>query len=331
MVEIVHALPTIVYGPLANVHEERRVALFTTAQAWDALSGTLSLPIVCRAEPANAALSTFEALSAAIPNSVEVLYAVGGGLVFDAAKMAATRRHLPLIGVPTALSADALLTSASGFRRDRCVFYLDTNAPCRLYVDWQIIRCAPVWIRAAGICDVLSIATGLWDWMSAEQSGKLPVEQSASPFAIRLSRDILDEAIAIAGSAGRGEISGLEQLLVLLGLEVQLCNFIGHARPEEGSEHYFAYSVENLVGHGLPHGDLVGPGIIAMAAAQGQDIDPLRSALTAAGVRLDRIPRKAAQATLAQLASYSREHNLPFGIAHELDEAKIHAALDTLW
>ncbi|MFQ5435295.1 MAG: hypothetical protein ACE5FD_10510 [Anaerolineae bacterium] len=41
-------------------------------------------------------------------------------------------------------------------------------------------------------------------------------------------------------------------------MEVQLCNQIGHARPEEGSEHYFAYAVENVMGKGLPHGDLVG-------------------------------------------------------------------------
>ena len=71
--------------------------------------------------------------------------------------------------------------------------------------------------------------------------------------------------------AGRGDHDGLKTLCDCLAMEIQLCNQIGCAGSEEGSEHYFAYAVENEMGHGLPHDDLVGPAILLIAKLQGQD------------------------------------------------------------
>jgi glycerol-1-phosphate dehydrogenase [NAD(P)+] len=113
----------------------------------------------------------------------------------------------------------------------------------------------------------------------------------------------------------------LKTLYDCLALEVQLCNQLGHARPEEGSEHYFAYCVENRTGPGWPHGDLVGPGIILMAGLQGQDASPLEAALKACHIPLERIPPGIVQQTLHALPTYVREHNLAYGIAHELESA----------
>jgi glycerol-1-phosphate dehydrogenase [NAD(P)+] len=100
---------------------------------------------------------------------------------------------------------------------------------------------------------------------------------------------------------------------------VQLCNQVGHARPEEGSEHYFAYQAENLLGHGLPHGDLVGPGIMIMAELQGQPLEPLKAALQACHIPLDRIPSEVVRQVNQSLPDYARRHGLAYGIAHELD------------
>jgi len=102
-------------------------------------------------------------------------------------------------------------------------------------------------------------------------------------------------------------------------LEVQLCNQVGHSRPEEGSEHYFAYAVENEMGHGLPHGDLVGPAILLFAQLQGQDTAKLEKALKACNVPLNNIPQDTIDRTLKILPEYSRRHNLSFGIAHKLE------------
>ncbi len=101
-------------------------------------------------------------------------------------------------------------------------------------------------------------------------------------------------------------------------MEVQLCNQVGHARPEEGSEHYFAYAVENEMGHGLPHGDLVGPGILLMAGLQGQNTSRLEKALKACHIPLNNIPQEMVERTLKILPAYCERHNLSFGLTHTL-------------
>jgi len=140
-----------------------------------------------------------------------------------------------------------------------------------------------------------------------------------------IADSILQEAIDCAETAGKGDEKGLKRLLDCLLLQAQLCNQIGHARPEEGSEHYFAYLAENLVSGGRSHGELVGPGILIMAKLQGQDISSLKRALNACHVPLANLSEEVIHKILTDLPRYVQTHNLPFGIAHRLSELnKVH-------
>ena len=265
-------------------------------------------------------MAHWDALQDSIKNpESEVIYAVGGGLVADAGKYLAVELDLPLIVLPTALSVDAFLTAASGFRRDGCVYYIETKPPETLILDLDVIATAPNWIRAAGITDVISIATGAWDWKFSHERGKNPPGMEFIPWVYENAQSILKGVLDCAEAAGRGDKDGLKTLYDCLAMEVQLCNQIGHARPEEGSEHYFAYSVENLVGYGLPHGDLVGPGIMIMSKLQGQDSGTLEAALKACQIPLENIPPDIVVRTLADLPAYCQKHGLAFGLAHTLE------------
>ncbi|UCH27492.1 MAG: iron-containing alcohol dehydrogenase [Trueperaceae bacterium] len=311
-------VPKIEYGPLSLVEEERSVALLYSRQAWEALAGKLRISISWQAEVLDATEAHWLDLARDLRG--EVVYAVGGGLAVDAAKYVASRQQLPLVSVPTALSVDAFLTWASGVRRAGCVTYLETKPPDLLWVDFEVLAEAPASIRAAGICDVLSIATGSWDWRFAEERNENLPSTRYLPYVDQVAQGILQGVLDCAEAAGHGDHDGLKQLLDCLVLEVQLCNAIGHSRPEEGSEHYFAYSVENIMGKGLPHGDLVGPGLILMAGLQGQDVGPLKRALKACHIPLTNIPQTVIDTTLKQLPAYAREHGLAFGLAHVLDQ-----------
>jgi glycerol-1-phosphate dehydrogenase [NAD(P)+] len=311
------SVPRMTFTPLAELQEERAVALVTGEPAWEAVADRLRLPVAWRAAPQGASLDHWEALSAGFRG--EVVYAVGGGLAADMGKYLAARRGLPLICVPTALSVDAFFTWASGVRQRGCVSYVETKPPDRLVIDWTVLGAAPPPIRAAGICDVLSIATGSWDWRYAESKGRNPPGMAYVPWVDRAAAAILEGALDCAEAAGRGDRDGLKGLLDCLVMEVQLCNQIEHSRPEEGSEHYFAYAMENEMGKGLPHGDLVGPGILLMAERQGQDPVPLRRALEACHIPLESIPESVVKRTLCALPGYVRHHGLPYGIAHELE------------
>lgn len=309
-------LPIIEYRPFSTIEEKRDVAVVMSEPAWTAVSSQLNLPIISIVEATEATLAHWDTLAANLHG--DVIYAVGGGLAVDAAKQIAVQQNKPLVSLPTVLSVDAFLTWASGYRQDGCVRYVETKPPDKVIVDLDVLAAAPVSIRAAGICDVLSIATGAWDWQFADEQGQNPAGMEFIPYVCSAAQAILQGALDCAEAAGRGDATGLKQLFDCLALEVQLCNQIGHSRPEEGSEHYFAYAVENVMGKGLPHGDLVGPGILLMAERQGQETAVLRRALNACQIPLNNIPTDVITTTLQQLPTYVRRHQLPFGIAHTL-------------
>jgi glycerol-1-phosphate dehydrogenase [NAD(P)+] len=253
----------------------------------------------------------------------DVVYAVGGGLAVDAAKYVAVKKQLPLVSIPTAISVDAFLTWASGYREDGCVKYIETKPPDEVYVDYEVIANGPPTIQVAGITDVMSIATGRWDWKHAHDKGRNPKGMEYDPNVDAMAKTILDAVMAAADSMGKLEPAGIKRLVECLAMEVQLCNFIGHSRPEEGSEHYFAYAAEEVLGKGLPHGDLVGPGIVIMAALQGQDTGPLVDAMNKCRVPLNNISEKTIREILGGLPDYGRKHDFPLGIAHDLTSAQI--------
>ncbi len=317
-------LPLIDFIALDEIEEDTPVAVVTTEGAWDSVAEDLEqLDIFWRENVKQATVQHYATLTARLGQAAAdrdpfMIYAVGGGLAVDAAKYVANALSVPHTCLPTALSSDAFLTCASGVRHRGCVAYIETRPPDRLFVDLDVLAVAPEPLRAAGICDVLSIATGLWDWELAAEKEMNPEGMELIPWVADAAQAILDGALECAQAAGVGDEEGLKQLLDCLALEVQLCNQIGHSRPEEGSEHYFAYSVENLLGPGWSHGSLVGPGILLMAEFQGQDTRELERALRDCHIPLEAIPEDVLGSTLVGLPAYVREHNLPYGIAHEL-------------
>ena len=322
-------IPELEYRPLSDIQDQRDVALVFSRAAREAVARPLTrLNVVSSVEPQTATEAEWQQLAAACVG--EVVYSVGGGLATDAAKYIAAQRELPLVCIPTALSVDAFFTWASGVRVAGCVTYIATKPPDLVVIDAAVIAAAPPSVRAAGIGDVLSIATGSWDWRYAHERGANPVDAPYDAGADRIAAALLSEAMECAPAAGAGDEAGLRQLVDCLVPEVQLCNLIGHSRPEEGSEHYFAYAVESVLGHGLPHGDLVGPGILMMAGVQGQDVAPLREALVACHTPLDTIARDIVERTLRDLPRYCREHGLPHGIAHDLTRDMIERAVAAL-
>jgi glycerol-1-phosphate dehydrogenase [NAD(P)+] len=314
-------LPKIDILPLAEIEDKRPALVVTSAPAWNAVKENLcGVNIAMQIEVTEANITHWDSLFEQITalQNYEIIYAVGGGLAADAAKYFAVKLNLPLVVLPTALSVDAFLTGASGIRRDGCVYYIETKPPENLVIDFDVIAKAPASIRAAGITDVMSIATGCWDWKFAHEHGKNPPGMEFIPWVYDNAQSILSGVLDCAEAAGRGDKDGLKTLFDCLCMEVQLCNQVGHARPEEGSEHYFAYAVENHMEHGLPHGDLVGPGILIMARLQGQDTFPLEKALKACNIPLNNILQGVIDETLQTLPAYCERNFLAFGIAHTL-------------
>jgi glycerol-1-phosphate dehydrogenase [NAD(P)+] len=314
-------LPRIEIREISSVKEERPTALLTGRKSWDAVGSMLDLPLVVQAEPHTAERGFLESLADGLPPQVEVVYGVGGGLACDVAKFIGRRRGLPVTLIPTALSVDGFFTPIVAVREAGTVGYETTGAADRIIIDWEVIRSAPFNLRGTGIVEILSIVTGLLDWRYATERNKNTPETRFQPWAASLAAGIAQQAFKIAKDVGDGKVEALRQLLDLICLEVQLTNQLGHTRPQEGSEQYFAYAIEPRVARnrGVPYADLVGPGILISAALHGQDINPLRATLASAGIRLGELSPNNIYETLMRLPQYVKMHNLPYSILHEVD------------
>ena len=314
----IHTLPEIQLIPFSEIHEQRPILLITSTPAWNAVKDKLHLTIDTQPEPMQATTPHWDSFINPRPALSEVVYAVGGGLVADAGKYMAFMLGLPLVVLPTALSVDAFFTAVAGIREQGMVRYIEARPPDQVIIDFDVIADAPPQIRAAGITDVLSILTASRDWQFAHQKGLNPAGMEFIPWVYENAQSILRGVIDCAEAAGKGDHTGLKQLLDCLCMEVQLTNQLGHARPEQGSEHYFAFCAEQFVGPAWPHADLLGPGILHMARLQGQDTRAVEGAMRACQIPLDHISPEVVDKTLQALPEYCTNHELPFGIAHTL-------------
>lgn len=319
----IYGLPQIEIRALGTVQESRPVALLTGRESWNVVSTAFNeLPLVVQAEPLNAERAYLDSLADSLPQQVEVIYGVGGGLVCDVAKYIGWRRKLPVTLIPTALSVDGFFTPIVAVRENGSVNYADTGPAARVFIDWEIIRSAPPDIRGTGIVEILSIVTGLLDWrLAAERGRNLPAHRF-QPWAAAIAATIAQQAFKIAKGVGAGRVESLQELLDLICMEVQLTNQLGHTRPQEGAEQYFAYAIEPKVtrgGRGIPYSDLVGPGILIAAALHGQDVAPIRETISNAGARLGQLRPDDILSTLRTLPEFVKDHNLPYSILNEID------------
>jgi len=312
-------IPEIQLIPLTEVHEPWPVLLVTNQADWEAVRGKLRLPVVSKIEPLAANLEHWETLMELLGSlHAEVVYAVGNSLAMDTAKYLAVEYRLPLVCIPTALETDAFLTHTVNIQRDGCVRALMAAPAQRTVVDFKTISKAPAVRRAGGLSNVLALATAARDWKLAEERGKNPPGKGFIKHLYDQSRVILKSATECAPAAGRGDPDGLKQLLDCLCLEVQLRNQAGHDRLARGSEHYFAYTAQNLPGIGLEWREMVGQGILLAAEWQGQDRQHLEEALLAGGIRLNHLRAAEIERIKKSLPGYCRRHKLDYGIAYEI-------------
>ncbi|MEL6151811.1 MAG: iron-containing alcohol dehydrogenase [Chloroflexota bacterium] len=315
----VYPLPRIEVRPLTELTESRPVALVTGRKSWEAVRHKLRLPIVVQAEPHASTLTYLDSLADSIPPEVEVVYGVGGGLVSDVAKYVGWKKDLPVTMVPTALSVDGFFTALVAARQGKVVKYVTTGPAERLVIDWDVIRDAPQRVRGAAILELLTMVSGLKDWQYAAEQNKNSADTRFQPWAASVAAGIAQQAFRIAEGVGEGRVESLRSLLDLVSMEVQLTNQLGHNRPQEGSEQYFAYAIEPKLASAdpVPYADMVGPGILLSTALHDAYSPSIRETLLSVGVRLDRLPPELIKETLLELPSYVWQHDLPFTILHD--------------
>jgi glycerol-1-phosphate dehydrogenase [NAD(P)+] len=238
------------------------------------------------------------------------VYGLGGGQVIDVAKYVGARRGCKVVAIPTIISVDAFLVGDSALRAGGRVIYVATKKPDEIIIEPEIVLSAPPRMNSAGWGDVLSIITAVWDWRAA-------YEDTGEPF----DEDLARQALALTERAAPVDSEeSLAGLVAALRAEVELCEKWGSARPEEGSEHFFAYTLENRLPQERKylHGELVGLGISLMARWQGQDVEHVTGLMDRAGLlwRADEIgvPEQAIATALRELPRRARQLGYAYSV-----------------
>ena len=257
-----------------------------------------------------------ESLLADEPDSATVV-GFGGGSALDTAKFIAWRTGKRLIQIPTITSVDAAFTDAVGVREAGKVRYVGQVLAERVILDVGLIRSAPARLNRAGIGDVLSCHTGLWDWRLAAAQGHGPPwhDEAATlgtTLLVELS-EVIDEVAAVTPTAVRWLASAYRRIGAM-------CHRIGHSHFEEGSEHYLGYAYEHLSGAHPLHGELIGLGVLVMSTVQGNEPGRVRELLVRSGMRCHPadigVSREHFRAAILSLGDYVERERLGYSIVN---------------
>lgn len=245
----------------------------------------------------------------ALPD-VETVVGLGGGSSMDVAKYVAWKRRLRLVLIPSIVSVDACVTRSVAVREEGRVRYVGDVRADRLLVDFELVAAAPARLNRAGAGDILSIHTALFDWQLAHERYGERYDRDVADRAARL----IDELARRAPEVRAVSPAGVRTLVELFRAETALCEAFGNARPEEGSEHFFAYHAEQATGRHFVHGEIVSLGILLMSRLQGNGPDRVRDLLEALGIRYRPyelgLGREELRTILSGLGRYCRAESL---------------------
>lgn len=204
-----------------------------------------------------------EAMEQALPQ-VSLVVGLGGGVAQDAAKYVGWRRHLPVDEFVSITSVDASVTKSIAARAGGNVTYIGYIVPRNVYMDYPLIQSAPARLNRSGVGDILCSHVALCDWKLAhEHTGEAYDPGAVSEMRSWLER-IEREAEEIREVTGKGI-----RLVMEAFAEISIiCRRFGSSRPQEGSDHAFAYNAEFQTGKQFLHGELVALGAWVLANLQ---------------------------------------------------------------
>jgi glycerol-1-phosphate dehydrogenase [NAD(P)+] len=254
----------------------------------------------------------------------DTIVGIGGGMALDLAKYVAWKRGQEPVLAPSIASVDACVTNSIAVRDENKVRYIGFVVPRAVLSDFGLMQSAPPGLNRAGVGDLLSIHTGRWDWELAGQSGEVAYDPEIGRAAARIVADLDGMAEEIM----RVSETALQWLIESYAKENELCLQAGHSRPEEGSEHFFAYNLERLTRRSFVHGELVCLGVVLMSRLQGNEPERAEELVRRCGARYHPrglgLSRREVEEGLLSLAEFCRREKLFHSI---IDERPLDAVL----
>jgi len=312
-------------GLIPTVTDTKRKFIIVTAKdVWSLVKEKVTSSPLKVIFVSDANKATLERLERQTPKC-ELVCGVGGGVAMDGAKYLALKRQASLIQVPTIISNDAWISDPIGLREDHKIKYMGHVFPEKIVIDFDIIRKAPKRLNRYGACDILSVHTALFDWELATNRN----QESRPAYNVKMGKKA--KCLLSSLSGRKYEIYnvteiGIRTLVDLYIRSIRLGQKLGSYRPQEGSEHFFAYNAEYVTKRQYMHGALLGLGIFVMSYLQNNNFEEVVSLMEDIGLEYQPIhfgfTRDDLGETLTSLREFCRQENLPYTI---IDEAEINS------
>lgn len=214
----------------------------------------------------------------------DAVIAAGGGKTIDVAKLVCEQVDLPLLVVPTQLTADGIASPVSVVRaHSGSIESRRARLPIGVVVDLEVVARAPVESARAGLGDLLANACAVRDWRRAEDAGVEAVDDFAALLA-EAGGDLVRASDVTSLAGGGPNADFLHRLLyglVLSGLAMEIA---GSSRPCSGSEHLVSHAIDRLYPQTARHGEQVAFGTLVCSHLQGEDWRAVRQLMLSSGM-----------------------------------------------
>jgi len=201
-----------------------------------------------------------------LPNSVNVIVAVGGGKVIDYCKYLGFILQLPVVSVATAISNDAMASPGASLTVNGVRRSLKARIPYGVIIDTNVIKNSPVKFTYSGIGDLISKYSAIYDWkLSYKSNGEF-----VNDFAVLISNSSVENVVNYKNK----NVSDIEFLrlvsgcLVMSGVAMEISR---SSRPASGSEHLISHAYDRLSKKPSLHGIQVGVATYAISWLQKND------------------------------------------------------------
>ncbi len=275
-------IPTLHYGNdlLETYHPpEEDYILITMEELWDKVKDRFTNPPIAVSFIKDLDWYQLEALEAALPQAA-LIVGLGGGVAQDAAKFIAWKRHLPVDLFVSITSVDASVTKSIAARAGGHVTYIGYIVPRDVWIDYRLIQSAPPRLNRSGVGDILCAHVALWDWRFAH-------EQNGESYDIDIATQMenwIQKVVENAEQIREVTPVGIQTVMKAFEEISILCRRFGNSRPQEASDHTFAYNAEYQTRKTFLHGELVALGSWVMANLQNNQPEFLEEAYQRTGI-----------------------------------------------
>ena len=179
-------------------------------------------------------------------NSPNRVYAIGGGTVIDYAKYLAAHSGVCCTVIPSMLSTNVFATNKVAILENGQKHTEYGALPDEVILDDHYLSLSRR-ENLYGLVDVYSIFTALADWELAERDTHITINQSI----YNRAKELLVQAIILGHDITHQDDNFIPSIFSVVQEAGYITNEYGSGRPESGSEHIFAATLESMFS--IPH------------------------------------------------------------------------------